>query len=399
MSHVFIQGEGGDYTHAFSDLLRETLGGLFPDNPVRIINASGRQIQRRTPWTDAHVEGSDYTLEGIRDIGITIYNYATFGETRMHSMHLTPRVYGENAVLRGSYANHIPMYDSLRVDTYDGTVGWHVPEASGYEQGGVNTAQGCPVGEYRLREAALFIPLYTLAQAHSRSRGEVTLVPLFEGMMEHILDPEYFADIEARQREEARQAFADLARERHDGALNELEAQIRGNVEMVTDYRRRMTDTERVLVQQRAQIDAILADAEAPRTQDELLEEWEVIMRNVHVTDINMRGRTLIVTTDGLYLPHPTNPDTIEPALLGEYEIALDFGTNTVKVKNLTNAQGRYDHPHVHGGSFCAGSWGGTVEQLLSQRQCAAAVNFLVEVLQTCNHRDDWGRSYRYWFA
>jgi hypothetical protein len=118
------------------------------------------------------------------------------------------------------------------------------------------------------------------------------------------------------------------------------------------------------------------------------------------VLDTNWQGEhEFVVRTDGIELVHPNTGDS---TIVGEYRITFNFETNHVRIDNLTNRRGAWDHPHVSNGEFCAGELGPTIMRLISRKQIGAAVNMVIMViasLEYCDPEDDWGRHVEWWFG
>ncbi len=72
---------------------------------------------------------------------------------------------------------------------------------------------------------------------------------------------------------------------------------------------------------------------------------------------------------------------------LGCFEINL-AETGVVTVRNLTDAYGFYDHPHVWDGRPCLGNVREGVAKLLAEYQWVAAAEVLLDFLRTVTPQD-----------
>lgn len=161
-------------------------------------------------------------------------------------------------------------------------------------------------------------------------------------------------------------------------------------------YQRQAIDAMQTVERRRAELvvllnnmNDIVADAET---------EHDTIMRHPLVKSLaaNADSKTITVLTHTLEMENPEQAGDVRP--LGDYKLTFKFDRPSLTIRNLTNAQGFYDHPHVNNGGFCAGEWQPTVDRLLQQHRLAEAVCFVLECLQNVNPGDAWGRHYRHWF-
>jgi hypothetical protein len=192
-------------------------------------------------------------------------------------------------------------------------------------------------------------------------------------------------------------AFQEFITTTHTQPVENLETQISNAVTELTQQHDYLTEIETRLASYQRELDQAI---EAANTPTDVVAERELaaIQRHALVDSVEIvSGYKLKVYTKNIMLPDPHG--TEDDAILGEYEITLDFAMNSALPRNMTNRKGEYDHPHVHNQSFCSGTWSSTIRDLISQRKIAAAVSFVIDTLEHCNPEDDWGRSYRHWFV
>lgn len=80
---------------------------------------------------------------------------------------------------------------------------------------------------------------------------------------------------------------------------------------------------------------------------------------------------------------------------LGSFQLDLHF-TGDVRIVNLTDPVGPYDHPHIHQGRPCLGTIREGVAKLLGEFQFVAATEVLIDFLKTVNPAD-WRLSVWRW--
>lgn len=93
----------------------------------------------------------------------------------------------------------------------------------------------------------------------------------------------------------------------------------------------------------------------------------------------------LKLQTELLWIEHPRSGRKIP---LGEFDIKLNFGVNTLEIKNRTNPQGRWDHPHVENGRLCAADYASTITELLRKRKLAGMTGMVFSILKTLTMDD-----------
>lgn len=182
-----------------------------------------------------------------------------------------------------------------------------------------------------------------------------------------------------------------------DDAIRDVEEEISNNEIQLQSVRRQIQTYIDNLRDGQARLDLLLSRRESCDDVD-AEREIQAINRHAMIDRLSLVSGGLTVTTKPIELEHPVDPDTYGTAVLGEYRLTFDFAQNEVKIRNLTNAKGAYDHPHVNNQRFCAGEWQPTVDGMVRQRQIAAATTFIINCLKNVNPNDTWGRTYRHWW-
>lgn len=186
---------------------------------------------------------------------------------------------------------------------------------------------------------------------------------------------------------QVRQAYLQECQGRVQEEIAFLEREINCIEDNLEEYARRITTETRRLQECRQRLNALrgirTTDREPLREIDELRQLPEV--RDLQVQD----GRITIVTT----------PLQVEYGgrwfQLGSFRIELGFG-GEIRMRNLTDAVGAYDHPHIYQGRPCLGNIREGVAKMIGEYQLVAAVYVLLDFLKTVNPRD-WRIPVVYW--
>jgi hypothetical protein len=80
---------------------------------------------------------------------------------------------------------------------------------------------------------------------------------------------------------------------------------------------------------------------------------------------------------------------------LGSYRMEISFAGD-IRIRNLTDALGAYDHPHIYQGRPCLGNIREGIAKMIGEYQFVAAVYVLLDFLQTINPKD-WRIPIAYW--
>ena len=191
-----------------------------------------------------------------------------------------------------------------------------------------------------------------------------------------------------RQRQLAlRQAYLQECQSRvqHETTFLEREMQfIENNLE---EYGRQITAETRRLHTYQERLNTLRGSPSAPERHlkdlDQLKELAEI--RDVHIHD----GRITVVT----------NPLQVEYGgqefHLGSFRMEISFAGD-IRIRNLTNALGAYDHPHIYQGRPCLGNVREGVAKMIGEYHFVAAVYVLLDFLKTINPKD-WRIPILYW--
>ncbi|MFQ5847779.1 MAG: hypothetical protein ACE5IQ_08965 [Candidatus Methylomirabilales bacterium] len=184
-----------------------------------------------------------------------------------------------------------------------------------------------------------------------------------------------------------RQAYVRECRSRVQEETTFLEEETRFIEETLEEYARRITAETRRLHTYQQRLNTLRgspsAHAQHLRDLDRLKELPEV--REVRIQD----GRITIFTA-------PLRAEYGGRAYhLGSYRIEISFAGD-IRIRNLTNALGAYDHPHIYQGRPCLGNIREGVARMIGEYQFVAAVYVLLDFLKTVNPKD-WRIPIVYW--
>ena len=397
--NVFIHSSRRNYAETAADRFGAQLAELFGRTPVRVLPSNtdympyptpddeinGVRLSRRPIAWNGRQSHSNYTTEQTEAEGITIVPGFNWSGNR--------RVVGQFPSLMtddsAEYFDNGATYFRGNLREEDGPQGW-VPYTLQDRNGDNRTVGHVDVES---RTITIQFPWNGMCDYHPYGFDMRTLFGNLLGM----LDPEWLARHLEEEQDRARTQFAELVASRDTARITQLESDIATHEQLYSTSQQQMQVAERSLRELNAQHAAVLEMLNRDNNTDADA-EWSAIERHVNVESIKLEGANkLAITTNNLMLPDPVGER--EPAILGQFKIVLDFENESVNMLNLTNKKGQHDHPHVRNGSFCAGSWQPTVDDLMRQRELAAAVNFVIDTLSHCNPSDSWGQSYRHWFT
>lgn len=236
-------------------------------------------------------------------------------------------------------------------------------------------------------------------------------------------DPAARAAAQERERQRNRELFTQIVVDQGNAAVLDLRQQGAELTREKGELQERLVNLDADHKQVGEQLH-ILLTRQAELTDDEVKREWDALERNTQVErfvlgrttqqrreTVAQRRQRQREERDGLIPPaldanvgylklytkmlYITNPDNGREMPLGKMELVLDFGSNTLRIFNLTHKQENvWDHPHVNRGELCAADFRTTITQLLRQRKIAAMAAMVFNILRviTTEH-DDWGRN------
>jgi hypothetical protein len=190
-------------------------------------------------------------------------------------------------------------------------------------------------------------------------------------------------------RARAREAYA----EQHRRGLREdsrfVEEEIRAAEHAVEELSRRLTQEARHLAACRRRLRVLRGEtADAAEVAD----DWRRLEGLEGVRDVVVYGGGIRLVTGPIEVAHGG-----ARYRLGSFEIDL-AETGGIAVRNLTDAYGLYDHPHVWNGRPCLGNVREGVAKLVAEYQWVAAAEVLLDFLRTVTPQD-WYVPVTHWKA
>lgn len=205
-----------------------------------------------------------------------------------------------------------------------------------------------------------------------------------------ILREETEALVHARQvtlRREAREAYVQACQERVAEEIRFLQAEIGFLEDGVEEMARRIAADTRRLTEGRRRLRLMQGERDQPESSGRELESLQALpeVREARIQD----GRISLITA----------PILVEHGgrryCLGRFQLDLHFNGD-VRILNLTDRIGPYDHPHVHQGRPRLGTVREGVAKLLGEFQFVAATEVLIDFLKTVNPAD-WRLPVLHW--
>ncbi|MFQ5882250.1 MAG: hypothetical protein ACE5I9_07230 [Candidatus Methylomirabilales bacterium] len=191
-----------------------------------------------------------------------------------------------------------------------------------------------------------------------------------------------------RQRQaKVRQAYLQECRCHIQEETTFLEREINFIEDNLEEYARRITVETRRLSAYQQRLNTLqgtqTANEQHLRGLDQLRELPEV--QEVQIQD----GRITVFTT----------PLQVEYGgrqfHLGSFRVEISFAGD-IRIRNLTDSLGAYDHPHIYQGRPCLGNIREGIAKMIGEYQFVAAVYVLLDFLKTVNPKD-WRIPIVYW--
>lgn len=361
--------------------------------PLRLVWGRGRTYAEGPRWTDTQrraclftdEEGNSRvpTAEEARENGLTIVMWGTANEAHRDN----PRM---NQLLP----------DDMWQERYRGDNGaarWYAYDALTPEQplaqGEPFTLGELPLGE--LHERALYLYYnWTDYLGYMRDQ-EAACQTLFIDPLMMTLSPEAAAEWTERRRERNRKAFFEILKNGSNEGLVELEKEIERHIREAHDARAQFNTAEHQLRAKQRQLDALRTLMNEDDTQEAREAAYAAIMEHPKIESLDIVGDKIILTTTDLNITHPV---TGQVAPLGKFRWSINPKAFSCEVRNLTNAKGGYDHPHVANGRPCFGEMHDAIFNLINAGHMDEAVGMIFLFLESVNLHDDWSRRAQFWF-
>ena len=192
---------------------------------------------------------------------------------------------------------------------------------------------------------------------------------------------------QARRRDEGRLRFQAACSHRLQDEARRLEREIDEAEHALEEYGRRITTETRALAERQRRLRALQGLPPEPAST---LREFDRIRDLPEVRQVDVADGGIALIT------HPLEAECDGRRYrLGAFRVEILF-EGEVRITNLTDPRGLYDHPHVRQARPCLGNIREGVAKLIGEFEFAAAAQVLVDFLQTANPQD-WRIPVFYW--
>jgi len=192
---------------------------------------------------------------------------------------------------------------------------------------------------------------------------------------------------QASLRQESREAYVHACREGVAEEFRLLQSEAAFLEDGVEEMARRVTADTRRLREGYLRLRTLQGRADGGKGGGRELERLQAVPG---VCQASVQDGRISLTTAPILVEHAGRPYR-----LGRFQVDLHFNGD-VRMRNLTNRLGPYDHPHIHQGRPCLGSIREGVAKLLGEFQFVAAAEVLMDFLHTVNPAD-WRLAVSQW--
>lgn len=188
-------------------------------------------------------------------------------------------------------------------------------------------------------------------------------------------------------RREARGAYVRACQERVDEEIRFLRAEIAFLEDGVEEMARRIAADTRRLTEGRRRLRLLQGGRDQPESSGRELESLQALPE---VCEARIQDGRISIITSPIVVEHGGRRYR-----LGRFQLDLHFNGD-VRIRNLTDRIGPFDHPHVHQGRPCLGTVREGVAKLLGEFQFVGAAEVLIDFLKTVNPAD-WRLPVLHW--
>lgn len=208
------------------------------------------------------------------------------------------------------------------------------------------------------------------------------------------LDPEAIEEFRRAAAERERVAMIEFVRRSSARSIDDLISEIGVMQTNYADHVRQAASTRHKLRDRQALLTQLM-DARQHNEEEQADKAWQLLAKDERVESLSFSGGSIVLLTTGLDLTHPRSGKTV---YLGKFRVTIDLNSTAIKIHNLDNAKGGFDHPHVNMHNPCFGDMGDGIHTLIVQGELYAAVEMIFVFLSSVNLADDWGRRSVFWF-
>ncbi len=191
----------------------------------------------------------------------------------------------------------------------------------------------------------------------------------------------------ARLREESGRRFQAECGGRLREEGQRLEDETEALERSLEELGRRITADTRALAERRRRLRTL---RDRPHEPASTLREFDRIRELPEVCHLDMQDGAIT------FITHPLEAECGGQRFrLGAFRVEIHF-EGDVRITNLTDPRGLYDHPHIRQARPCLGNVREGVAKLIGEFEFAAAAQVLIDFLQTVNPQD-WRIPVFYW--
>ncbi len=184
-----------------------------------------------------------------------------------------------------------------------------------------------------------------------------------------------------------RQAYLRECRSRVQQETDFLEQEMRFIENNLEEYARRITAETRNLSALQNRLNTIQG---APAENEQYLKDIDQLKELSEIREVQIQDGRLTIFTSPLQTEYDGRQFH-----LGSYRMEISFAGD-VRIRNLTDAVGAYDHPHIYQGRPCLGNIREGIAKMIGEYQFVAVVYVLLDFLKTVNPKD-WRIPIAYW--
>ena len=344
------------------------------NRPLRVLFGRARTVDPHPEWTATHLERvlGNPTREEAEANGVTVWFYGTFNENQ-------------------GYRRITEFYEQPNL--------WSVAHAAGYiydvpnprmplTTGEPFEIEGVIVGEIEDRSVALHINLNEWGVSLDMEKFLVEPVMM-------CLDEEARARYEVARQERNFEQFCELLKTSTNAGVAELQRNISLWMETASNAAEQAAQARSQLRDFKNRLAVMLDVTDEASAQANRETAWQRLNNHPKIERLDLIGDQIILQTTDLDLTHPYTEETV---YLGKFRFTIFPKTQNIRVHNLTNRKGDYDHPHVHNTRPCFGNIEDGIYEAMVKGDLAMLVELLFVFLTNVNLEDDWGRHAKYWF-
>ncbi|MBI3989239.1 MAG: hypothetical protein HY347_06440 [candidate division NC10 bacterium] len=184
----------------------------------------------------------------------------------------------------------------------------------------------------------------------------------------------------------ARQQYLVECRERVEEEIQFLERELELIEATLEEYSRRITTETRRLGEHRRRLNAL----KGQEKESSYLLEFDRLARLPDVKEVKVQDGLVSVFTEMIHADYGK-----KRFCLGAFQIDIHFNGD-LRIKNLTDPLGAYDHPHIYRARPCLGNIREGIAKLIGEFQMVTAAMVLIDFLKSVNP-SDWRIPILYW--